>query len=75
MIEGPLFKDSREKPGDYRAVNPTLIVGKLLQKFLIINDHLERWGSEITNMTNMIGFFEEIAKCIDEGRWGLHGFH
>ena len=77
----PLFKKgSRDNLGNYRLVSLTSVVGKLLEKILRnrIYAHLEENGpvSESQHcfvrgrscLTNLIEFFEEVMKIIDEGR-------
>eukprot|EP00061_Rhincodon_typus_P012719 g38626.t1 len=77
----PLFKKySRNSPGNYSPVSLTSVVGKLLEKILRdkIYTHLEANG-RISNrqygfvrrkscLTNLIEFFEEMMKMIDEGK-------
>ena len=77
----PLFKKgNRNDPGNYRPVSLTSVVGKLMEKVLRdgIYDHLERCGlirdsqhgfvKGRSCLTNLIEFFEEVTKCVDEGR-------
>ncbi|PLS49478.1 hypothetical protein CYV29_15670, partial [Carnobacterium maltaromaticum] len=77
----PLFKKgSRDNPGNYRPVSLTSVVGKLLEKILRdrIYSHLEENGlisdrqhgfvQGRSCLTNLIEFFEEVTKLIDEGR-------
>eukprot|EP00061_Rhincodon_typus_P012843 g38839.t1 len=77
----PLFKKGiRDNPGNYRPVNFTLVVGKLLEKILKdkIYKHLEANGllsdrqhgfvQERLCLTKLIEFFEEETKMIDEGK-------
>ena len=77
----PLFKkDSKNNPGNYRPVSLTSVVGKLLEKILRDRNysHLEISGriserqhgfvKERSCLTNLIEFFEEVTKMIDEGR-------
>eukprot|EP00061_Rhincodon_typus_P013580 g40033.t1 len=68
----PLFKkSSRDNPGNYMSV-----VGKLLEKILRdkIYTHLEANGlicnrhHGFAHLTNLIEFFEEVMKIIDEGK-------
>ena len=77
----PLFKKGNsEKPGNYRAVSLTLMVCKLLERFLKdrIYEYLEKY-SLLTDsqhgfvkgrscLASLIEFFEEVIKEIDEGR-------
>ena len=76
----PLFKKGcREKPGNYRPVSLTSVVGKLLEGILRdrIYRHLERQGlirdsqhgfvSGKSCLTNLIEFFEGVTKKVDEG--------
>eukprot|EP00061_Rhincodon_typus_P015388 g43029.t1 len=73
-------KGSRDNPTNYKPVSLILVVGKLLGKILgeKIYSHLEanghisdrqhgfvRWRS---CLTNLIEFFEEVIKMIDEGK-------
>ena len=75
-------KGSKNNPGNYRPVSLTSMVGKLLERNLRdrIYSHLEINGriSERQHgfvkgrscLTNLIEFFEEAMKMIDEGRAG-----
>jgi len=76
----PLFKEGcREKPGNYRPVSLTSVVGKLLEGTLRdrIYRHLERQGlirdsqhsfvSGKSCLTNLVEFFEGVTKKVDEG--------
>jgi len=85
----PLFKKgSKDNPANYRPVSFTSAVGKLLERILRdrIYSHLEINGrtSERQHgfvkgrscLTNLIKFFEEVTKMIDEGQGSgccLHG--
>ena len=71
-------KGCREKPGNYRPVSFTSVVGKLLEGILRdrIYRHLETQGlirdsqhgfmSGKSCLTNLIEFFEGVTKKIDE---------
>ena len=75
-----LFKKGcRDKPGNYRPVSLTSVVEKLLEKPLkeSIYLHLERQSLIRDSqhgfvrgrscLTNLIEFFEEVTRCVDEG--------
>ena len=77
----PLFKKgSKSKPSNYRPVSLTSVVGKLMEKILRDNiyKHLDKQGL-IRNsqhgfmpgrscLTNLLEFFEEVTREIDEGK-------
>ena len=72
-------KGCREKPGNYRPVRLTSVVGKLLEGILRVRSyrHLEMQGlirnsqnGFVTGescLTNLIEFFEGVTKKVDEG--------
>jgi len=78
----PLFKKgSRDNPGNYRPVSLTSVVGKLLEKILWdrMYSHLEEnrlirdrqhgfVKGRGSRLTNLIEFFEEVTRIIDQGR-------
>ena len=76
----PLFKKgSRNKPGNYRPLSLTSVVCKLLET--LIRDHVVEFlvKHNLINtsqhgflkvevcLTNLLCFFEEIAKWVDDG--------
>ena len=76
----PLFKKgSRNKPDNYRQVSLTSVVCKLLET--LIRDHMEEFlvKHKLINtsqngflkarlcLTNLLYFFEEITKWVDDG--------
>ena len=73
-------KGGKNNPGNYRPVSLTSVVGKLLERILRdrIYSHLEISGRISERqcgfvkgrscLTNLIEFFEEVKKMIDEGR-------
>eukprot|EP00061_Rhincodon_typus_P012114 g37632.t1 len=76
----PLFKKGdEEKPGNYRPVSLTPVVGKLLERILRdrIYMYLKRQGliknsqhgfvHGKSGLTNLIEFFIEVTERIDEG--------
>ena len=81
----PLFKKgSRNKPENYRPVNLTSVVCKLLER--LIRDHMVEFlvKHNLINtsqhgflkarscLTNLLCFFEEITKWVDDGyQWML----
>eukprot|EP00061_Rhincodon_typus_P006699 g27627.t1 len=77
----PLFKKGdKEKPGNYRLVSLTLVVGRLLEGILrdriymylerqgVIRDSQRGFVRGKSCLTNLIEFFEEVTKRTDEGR-------
>eukprot|EP00061_Rhincodon_typus_P007882 g30008.t1 len=77
----PLFKrGGKEKPGNYRPVSLTLVVGKLLKGILrdriymyldrqrLIRDSQHGFVRGKSCHINLIELFEEVTKTIDEGR-------
>eukprot|EP00061_Rhincodon_typus_P008854 g31841.t1 len=77
----PLFKEcDKEKPGNYRLVSLTSVVGKLLEGILRDRVYMYLETQELIRhsqhgfvhgkpcLTNLIEFFEEVKKKIDEGR-------
>eukprot|EP00061_Rhincodon_typus_P009059 g32237.t1 len=77
----PLFKKgSSDNPGNYRPVSLTLVAGRLLEKILrdktcthleahgLIGDRQHGFVRGRSCLTNLIEFFEEVMKIIDEGK-------
>ena len=77
----PLFKKgSRSKPGNYRPVSLTSVVGKLMESILrdSIYNYLDRQDLIRSSqhgfvrgkscLTNLIEFFEEVTRNVDEGK-------
>ena len=75
-----LRRVARINPCNYRPVNLTSVVGKLLEKILrdricthlelnnLISDRQHGFVRRRLCLTNLVEFFEEVIKMIDEGR-------
>eukprot|EP00061_Rhincodon_typus_P012497 g38263.t1 len=73
-------KDGKEKPGNYRPVNLTSVVGKLLERVLkdkvymylewqdLIMDGQHGFVHGKSYLTNLTEFSEEVTKKVNEGR-------
>eukprot|EP00061_Rhincodon_typus_P010363 g34598.t1 len=77
----PLFKKAnRDNQGNCRLVSLTLMVGKLLERILtdriyaysemrgLIRDSQHGFVQDRSCLTNLIEFFKEVTKVINEGR-------
>ena len=77
----PLFqKGRRDNPGNYRLVSLTSVVGKLVEKILrdrmcshleenrLISHRQHGFVKGRSCLTNLIEFFEEVTRKIDQGR-------
>lgn len=70
----PLFKGGKEKPGNYRSVRLTFVVGKLLESILSYNnsqaDYTKAaWFCTWTIISHKCdkSFFEEVTKMVHDG--------
>ncbi|KAK4820887.1 hypothetical protein QYF61_007934 [Mycteria americana] len=73
----PIYKKGqKEDPGNYRAVSLTLVLGKIMEQFILsaLNRHVQaNQGVRPSQhgfacLTNLISFYDQVTHLVDEGK-------